>query len=108
MSLYLLIETRTMRESNQVGDFLALAKTLADAGNSVDLFLIQNGVLMAYAHIERRIEELLRQPTLTVWADDFSLQSRSLSRELLGGVRVAGADMLVRLLTRPGCKPIWH
>jgi predicted peroxiredoxin len=109
MTPYLLIETRTASESKEVADFLVLAAALADAGSPVDLFLIQNGVLMAFAGVEPQLAELLSQPGLTVWVDDFSLASRAATNQaLLGGVRVGGAATLVELLTRPGCKPTWH
>jgi predicted peroxiredoxin len=109
MPPYLLIETRTLWESAEVADFLALAGSLAKAGNIVDLFLIQNGVLMAFADVESQLVELLDQPGLSIWADDFSLASRSAPhRTLLDGVRIGTAATLVELLTQPGCKPTWH
>lgn len=108
MHSYLLIETSTTWQSERVADFLDLAGALADAGHAVDLFLIQNGALMAYSDLEPQIARLSERAGLTVWVDDFSLASRSLPRALLEGVQIASADTLVRLLTRPDCKPIWH
>jgi hypothetical protein len=108
MAAYVLIETRASPESPQVKDFLALAASLVDRGQLVDLFLAQNAVLMAYPERESLVEQLLDRPGVTVWADDFSLESRAYPAPLLPGVRVGGADTLVQLLARPDCKPIWH
>jgi predicted peroxiredoxin len=109
MPPYLLIETRVAWESTEVADFLALAGSLAKAGNVVDLFLIQNGVLMAFAEVKSQLVELLDQPGLSIWVDDFSLASRAaVDKTLHDGVRIGTAATLVELLTRPGCKPTWH
>lgn len=105
---YLLIETRTVWESEQVKAFLQLAKSLADQGQTVDLFLIQNAVLMAQVTGNQLVTALLQHAGVTVWVDDFSLESRELPAPLLEGVLVAGAHKLIELLTRPNCKPIWH
>lgn len=108
MAVYVLIETRTTLEHESVGDFLDLAGGLADQGAHVDLFLIQNGALMARVGIEQRIEQLLQRPNVTVWADDFSLERQFTPVAVSAGVRVGSADTLVQLLAQPGCTPIWH
>lgn len=108
MTTYLLIETRTTWESEQVKGFLELAQSLADQKQTIHMFLIQNAVLMAYAEKESRIQQLLQYPNVVVWADDFSLESRALSQKLIDGVQIGDANDLVRLLTEDDCKPIWH
>lgn len=110
MSTYLLIETRTARDGQEVLDFLDMAKALATSNNVVDLFLIQNAVLMARTDAEQRIAELLASPLgINVWVDEFSLASRSLdAAHLLAGIKVGTMQHLVRALVQPGCKPIWH
>jgi predicted peroxiredoxin len=108
MSPYLLIETRSHLESPEVEDFVDLASRLGEHGHRVDLFLVQNGVLLAGGGCPR-LAEALRRPGLHVWADDFSIASRSLRpAELLAGVRVTGMSTLVDLLVRPEGKAIWH
>jgi predicted peroxiredoxin len=108
MSPYLLIETRSHLESPEVEDFVDLAARLGEDGHRVDLFLVQNGVLLAGGDCAR-LAEALRRPGVHVWADEFSIASRSLRpAELLEGVRVAGMDTLVELLVRPQGKAIWH
>ena len=47
MAKYLLIESRDPFETNDVGYFYDLAAGLAQKGNTVTLFLVQNGVLPA-------------------------------------------------------------
>lgn len=108
MSRYLVVETRSRWESSEVGGLLDLVRGLSEASR-VDLFLIQNAVLMARAGAEPGLDALVDEPNVQVWADDFSLDCRGLGAESLNpGVRRAGADALVELLARPGCKPIWH
>jgi predicted peroxiredoxin len=111
MSVYLLIETRSEWESREVAGFLDLAGRLAAEGNDVDLFLVQNGVLNAKAGTSPALGALLggAGAGVTVWVDDFSLSNRALApSDLLPGPEVAGIGTLVDLLTRSGCKPIWH
>jgi predicted peroxiredoxin len=106
---YLLIETRSSWESAEVGDFLDVAGRLNEHGHPVDLFLIQNGVLLARTGAHPQLAALLSQPGLRIWADDFSMASRSLQpAELLDGIRAAGIGTLVDLLTRTSVKAIWH
>lgn len=109
MNPYLLIETRSSWESADVGDFLEVAGRLGEHGHSVDLFLIQNGVLLARDGADQHLAGLLSKPGLRVWADDFSMASRSLRpAELLEGITATGIATLVELLTRTGVKAIWH
>jgi len=109
MSVYLLIETRSTYESQEVGDFLNLAAQLGEDGHTVDLFLIQNGVLMAQANAEPRLSSLISKGIVSVYSDDFSLTNRSLKpTDLIKGIEIVGMARLVKLLTRPDCKPIWH
>jgi len=109
MNPCLLIETRSSWESGEVGDFLEVAGRLGDHGHRVDLFLIQNGVLLARDGAYPPLADLVSRPGLHVWADDFSILSRSLRpAELLDGITVTGIATLVELLTRPGGKAIWH
>lgn len=106
---YVLIETRTTWESEEVRAFLGLAGALADTGGSVDVFLAQNGVLMACARtLDPALVQLMHRPNVTVWVDDFSLASRVRGRQPGTGVRLGSAAILVQLITRAGCKPIWH
>jgi predicted peroxiredoxin len=109
VSPYLLIETRSSWESAEVDDFLEVADRLGQEGHPVDVFLVQNGVLLARHGAHRRLSDLAGRAGLHVWADDFSVASRSLRPdELDRGVTVTGIATLVDLLMRRGCKAIWH
>jgi predicted peroxiredoxin len=108
MALYLLIETRSLWESPEVGGFFELATELARASHQVDLFLVQNAVLMARA-ADAPLRRLIDELGVPVWVDDFSLATRAIDpTTVASGTTVTGIDRLVDLLTRPGCKPIWH
>ncbi|HKP94816.1 MAG TPA: hypothetical protein VJ385_03565 [Fibrobacteria bacterium] len=106
---YLLIETRSAWEGGDVHGFLELAVELARQGNRVDLFLLQNGVLLARKGADARMGDLAHAADVSLWADAFSLEQRSVSAPALHeAVRVGGMADLIRMLARPGCKPIWH
>lgn len=109
MGVYLLIETRSSWESPEVDRFLEVATALVGERHQVDLYLVQNGVLNARAGANGPLAPLIEAHAVPIWVDEFSLNSRALSRrDLMDGVDVTGIDQLVELLTRPGCKPIWH
>lgn len=109
MMQYLLIETRTAWEDPAVEDFLAMADGLVGAGNTVDLFLVQNAVLMARQGAVASLARLLTKPGETVWVDEFALAARGLDQQdLAAGIYAAGMNKLVQLLATPGCKAIWH
>lgn len=109
MTTYLWIETRSAWESNEVPGLLDLVAELSRTGHHIDLLLIQNAVLMARRAGEPRLAQLVEQPNMTIWVDDFALRTRAVPpEELCAGIHVIGMDKVVQLLTRPGCKPIWH
>lgn len=106
---YLLIETRSPWEGGDVNSFLELAQALARQGNTVDVFLIQNGVLLAREGCESKITDLLQDPNVSIWADAFSLEQRSLPAPALrASVKTAGMPELIRMLAREEYKTIWH
>jgi sulfur transfer complex TusBCD TusB component (DsrH family) len=107
MTSYLLIETRSLWESQEVAGFLALARELAAAGNRVDVYLIQNAVLIT--RDADAIAALTGLPQLNVWADTSSLSTRAIPAATLPPrIEVADMNTIVRLMTRPGSKTIWH
>jgi len=108
MANYLLIESRDPFDSNDVGNYLALAAALATAGNEVTLFLVQNGVFPARPC--QHSDELTRLATagVEVLADEFSLRERGIaSGRLVHGVSAAPLDVVVDRLA-DGCKAMWH
>jgi predicted peroxiredoxin len=110
MPHYVLIETRSVWESQEVAGFLETAATLARSGLVVDLFLVQNGVLMAHRHAVHQLAPLTAMPQqVTIWVDQFSLHSRAIEEaHVAAGIQLASMERLVILLTQPDCKPIWH
>ncbi len=109
MTTYLLIETCSTWENQGVRDFLDIALGLAKHDTRVDLWLVQNGVIIACEGVEHRIRELVGMPGVNVWVDDFSMIARAvMGKDIVQGVQIAAMDRFVALLTAPGCKPIWH
>jgi intracellular sulfur oxidation DsrE/DsrF family protein len=108
MAKYLLIESRDPFESNDVGRFCNLAKGLADAGNEVTVFLVQNGVLPARFGANGEALGALTASGITVLADDFSLRERAIpTDQLAAGVTAAPLDTVIDGLAN-GAKTIWH
>jgi predicted peroxiredoxin len=109
MFRYLLIEAGSSCEWIGVCSLIDVASQLIQDGRHVDLFLIQNGVLMARDRLSSQLAEIVQRQGITVWVDDWSLKARSLTpADLVSGVRVAGVKELIELLTRPCCKSVWH
>lgn len=109
MGRYLMIESRSLWEGNDVRNFIETAAALSDRGDRIDLFLIQNGVLNATSRSEQYVKTLLARNGFRIWADDFSLASRGVpAAELVAGVREAPIARLLELLMTEGCKPVWH
>src|SRR5262249_26319829 len=111
MATYLLIESRDPFEYADTNYFYDLARDLAQRGNDVALFLIQNGTLLARegASPDKLAELRQAAPGVRLLADEFSLRERGIRHERLArGVEVSDVDGLVDLLVQPGCKPVWH
>jgi sulfur transfer complex TusBCD TusB component (DsrH family) len=103
---YLLIESRDPFESNDVTYYYGLTKGLADAGNEVTLFLVQNGVLAARPSAHSAALSALGQSGVKIFADDFSLRERGISK-LAEGIVAASIDVIVDHLAA-GHKTLWH
>jgi sulfur relay (sulfurtransferase) complex TusBCD TusD component (DsrE family) len=108
MSKYLLIESRDPFETADVGYAYELAQNLVKAGNTVTLFLVQNGVLPARKSAKSDALAALARAGVEVLADEFSLRERGIATErLVGGVKAAPLDVVVDQLAE-GRKAIWH
>ncbi len=94
MGEYLLIELRDPFESNDVGYYCELARGLAEAGNQVTLFLVQNAVLAARPSAQAPQLRALAGSGVRILADDFALKERGMTR-LLDGVQIAPIDIVV-------------
>ena len=108
MSRYLLIESRDPFETNDVAYYYDLASSLAREGNTVTLFLVQNGVLPARPSVQSAALGALAKTGVEVLADEFSLRERGIDAECLApGVRAAGLDVVIDQLIE-GRKALWH
>jgi hypothetical protein len=106
MGEYLLIESRDPFESNDVGYYCELARGLAEAGNQVTLFLVQNAVLAARPSAHAPQLRALADSNVKILADDFALKERGITK-LLDGVQIAPIDIVVDHL-EAGHKTLWH
>ena len=81
MANYLLIESRDPFEYGDARYMYNLAGDLSRKGNSVTLFLIQNGVLVTRPGVKENPLDYLFQETQTVkvLADEFSLRERGIT-----------------------------
>jgi predicted peroxiredoxin len=101
MPKYLLIESRDPFESVAVGAAYLLATSLAQAGHTVTLFLVQNGVLPARRSGHSPALTAAARAGVEVLADDFSLRERGIStRRLCPGVRAAPLALVIDQLAQ--------
>lgn len=109
MAKYLLIESRDPYEYADTNYFYDLARDLAESGNDLAFFLIQNGVMVARKGAKPDKLSELRKAGATVMADDFSLRERGIKPNAVAdGVNVAEMGTLVDLLADDSRKPVWH
>lgn len=105
MADYLLIESRDPFESNETSYYCDLARGLAEAGNQVTLFLVQNAVLAARPLARSALQSLIGSG-ISVLADDFALQERGIT-QLLTGIQIAPIETVVDRM-EAGHKTLWH
>jgi len=108
MASYLLIESRDPYDSNDVWFCCDLARQLAQQGDEVTVFLVQNGVLPARVGARADGLSKLSRAGIEILADEFSLRERGIpSDHLMAGVKPAPLDVVIDRLAG-GCKAIWH
>jgi intracellular sulfur oxidation DsrE/DsrF family protein len=108
MAKYLLIESRDRFDSNDVGFCHDVSRRLAQRGDDVTLFLVQNGVMPARPSAGSEELSKLATSGVTVLADAFSLRERGISEtNLAPGVNPASLDVVIDRLA-DGAKAIWH
>jgi len=109
MSNYVFVESRDPFESKADRFVVETATALKQRGNSVAVFLVQNGVLAARRNSLNSHLPALSQAGITLLADDFSLSERGIQEsELLPGIQRASIDSLVDALAQEKTKVIWH
>ena len=108
MASYLLIESRDPYDSNDVWFCCDLARQLAQQGDEVTVFLVQNGVLPARTGARADGLSGLSKAGIEILADEFSLRERGIpSDRLVTGVKPAPLDFVIDQLV-DGCKAVWH
>lgn len=105
-SSYLLIESRDPFEWSEVPSHYELARDLARDGNTVTLFLVQNGVLAARKNARSGALEALAKDGVEVLADEFSLRERGIAAVRLAGATPAPLDRVLEALEE-GRKTLW-
>ena len=109
MSNYVFIESRDPFDSPDTSFLADTAMSLKKRGNSVTVFLVQNGVLAARKHARKTHLPQLLESGVTVLADDFSLRERAIqSDECQNAIRTASIDQHVDLLVQENTKALWH
>ncbi|MFP5393285.1 MAG: hypothetical protein ACLGI6_17325 [Gammaproteobacteria bacterium] len=105
----LMVETRSDWESNDVPDFLRLARGVLQTGMALDLFLVQNSVLLLRSGLRDDLAALAANASCRIWADRYALKLRGLTADDVAGcAAIAGTDELVRLMTVPHTRLVWH
>lgn len=108
MGKYLLIESRVPFDCGDVGYYYDLATGLAASGNTVTLFLAQNGVLAARPSARSGALAEVADGGVKVLADEFSLRKRGIADDrLIEGVAAAPLDIVIDHLADES-KAMWH
>lgn len=105
---HLLVESQVVWGRPEAGRLLREAVTLAEAGDRVILYLVDDGV---FAAVSDAVPELARLVELgsEVWADDFSLSHRALAATRVAPyVTVKGAASLDGVLRGTDGRVAWH
>jgi predicted peroxiredoxin len=106
MAKYLFVESRDPFEFTDVKHTWDLAVDLANKGDDVAMFLVQNAVLAARRSAS--VSTMSDLSAVRVFADDLSLEERAIEFDSVrDGVTVAGIDQLTDLIMEDGRKPIW-
>ena len=105
MAKYFLIESRSPFDAKEVNNNYQLASDLANAGNEVTLFLVENGVLASRkSSLSDGLADLKQVKLL---ADEFSLRERGIElSELEVGIEATGIGVIVDAMSE-GQKTIW-
>ena len=108
MASHLLIESRDPFASNEVSYYYDLASSLAKEGNTVSLFLVQNGVLPARRSPKSGALAEVAKVGVEVLADDFSLRERGIQEsQLVASIKPTPLETVIDQLAA-GRKAMWH
>jgi sulfur relay (sulfurtransferase) complex TusBCD TusD component (DsrE family) len=105
MAKYFLIESRSPFDSPEVNYNYQLASDLANNGNEVSLFLVENGVFVTRK--TTTIESLDKLNNVTLLADDFSLRERGIAaEEMRNNIKIAEISTVAEAMAN-GAKTVW-
>ena len=108
MTHYLLIESRDTFDARDGGFCCELAGALAQRGDRVAVFAVQNGVLSLRAAAQAPAWAALARAGVPVRADLFSLRERGIPvAHLATGVAPSELDTVIDCLA-DGWRVIWH
>ncbi len=108
MVRYLIVDSRDLTEYTSGRYVQKVAGTLADGGNEVTLFLIENGVIAARqgGDVAKDLTAL-SQRGVKVMTDDISCNARGITR-LAEGITPSSMDHLADLITEGSDKVVWY
>jgi hypothetical protein len=108
MTNTLLIESQDRIDARDGGACCRMAKALAQHGDAVTVFMVQNGVLQLRAGAHAPGLAALRELGVAVMADHFSLRERGISPQSLApGVAACALDLVIDRLA-DGWRVVWH
>ncbi|MEM8816076.1 MAG: sulfur reduction protein DsrE [Pseudomonadota bacterium] len=106
MNHYVLIASKNWREAADANDCFELGAKLAEKGNTVAVFMVQNGVLTACDGAPELLAA--RDAGVMLLADAFSLRERGISTARINeSVRSSTLDFVIDRMAA-GDKVIWH
>lgn len=108
MKKYLLIESRGEHEAASATQYFGLARALKAQGASVEVMLVQNGVIAARAGANAPALAGVIDSGIAVSADEFALRERALPPSALteGVTQTALAHVVDRMAD--GWNVLWH
>jgi predicted peroxiredoxin len=108
MAEYLFIESRSPAEAGDLAHSYALAAALAQRGERVTIFLVQNAVLSVRRGAAAAGLDAAAQAGAQLLADDFSLRERGIPADRLAApVAPAPLETVIDRLAA-GAKAIWN
>ncbi len=110
MARYIMVETRDPFESRDVPYYYDLAAKLADRGEHVTLFLVQNGVLAVRKAAPNNPLSSILDGKVRVLADAFSLRERAIDdAEKSDAVKTADiGDLVDLIMAEDDTRVMWH
>jgi predicted peroxiredoxin len=108
MSRYFFIQSQDVFTEVRTSAQFNLAKNLARKGNSVSILLVQNGVVAARKGARSEQIDALLNGSVTVLADNFSLEQREIDvNNLKSNIKVSSINVVIDALLN-GDKVIWN